>query len=194
MKKLKIVLLALLLILVGCSSKDEKVESSFSKTSQDIWGEIIINDTDKITVPTTLKELGDDYSYVGYPVSVEGYKLITTSIQKEGHQRILVSVVEDDEEEIDEDSTIGRFAFYSNQGSSVSVCGIKIGDERDKIYSALGEPDKVIEKKANEGEILYYYGGRYTDRQYILFNITDKKVKTLEVSYLPDEYLKEEGK
>lgn len=188
MKKTIIIFLMALFIMVGCTSKQKEV--TFSKTSQDIWGEIIINDTDKITIPTTLKQLGKDYSF--NDVKVKGDGFVGTSLEKEGYRRIQVSVEEKEPDDINENSIINRIAIYSSIGTTASICGVKIGDSEEKMISVFGKPDEEKMPKGSSAKYIYYYGENDKKKQRLSFDITNKKVTLMEVRYLPEEYLNKE--
>ena len=185
MKKIILVLLMALLIITGCTSKEKEV--TFSKTSQDIWGEIIINDTDKITIPTTLKQLGKAYSY--NDVIVQGDGFVGIGLKKGGYRDIEITVEEKEKENVDENSIISQLMIFNSIGPTASICGIKLGDNEEKMISVFGKPDEEKMSKGSSAKYVYYYAGTNKDKQFISFDITDKKVTLMEVRYLPEEYL-----
>lgn len=188
MKKTILIFLMAIFIMIGCTSKEKEV--TFSKTSQDIWGEIIINDTDKITIPTTLKQLGKDYSFNDVKVKGDGY--VGTGLKKEGYRDIQVIVNEKETTDVDENSLISVFALSSSLENSASIVGIKIGDSKDYINKKYGKASYVLASKTDAKKEHWYYYDQDKYWQFIRFGINNNKVEEMEVRYLPGEYLNKE--
>lgn len=191
-KKVVLVMLALQFVLagtVGCVNNNTQEDvSSTTEVSSDsnanpeqsqvsgfdfdrIVNNIIL-DGEKIYLPITLNELGDEYAIDDIWDMENGYD--TAVLLKNGKQLALVTQVHDKETDVRDKPFYGISSLKSGMGNTfISFDGINEGDNIKKVKELYGEPTefRMDSRPIVLGDVYEY---EYTDSDGVRFNTNEK--------------------
>ncbi|HNX63885.1 MAG TPA: hypothetical protein PKI60_01690 [Oscillospiraceae bacterium] len=155
-------------------------KSDYSWSIDELSKKIILNGK-KISLPCTLKDLGNGYSF-SKNMSEEKYfdEFAYLSVDLLYNDKICagVQLIPPQNSTEYDDATI--FTIFAYHDSDFSIENFKIGETKDNIIKKYGEPTT----KSPEGVINDYYF--YVRRRIALFYDDNNKIESIAFSYLPD--------
>ncbi|MGX8835648.1 hypothetical protein ACWG0P_15715 [Amedibacillus sp. YH-ame6] len=190
MKRIKILLVLLLLLgftpmTIGCSNsndlkQEEKEEIEKSRGVVDDFSKQLFLNGKQVKVPTTLTELGDEYSYGNtekYMNFQQDNGITYTQgelfYKEESYAR--VTLYNTNNENMNRNSVICEIRFKASNTGDYALQNLKKGASREEIENTLGKPN------VDDGVVLQYFNekddGERRKHNRIVIHLIDEKIE-----------------
>lgn len=183
--------------LIGCTKNVEDVtDTSKAEVTQkykieksrglidEISKEIYINGGQHINLPTTLNELGDDYTFGDrgpfIDAEQEGIQISAGRIKYKGEDYTQIFLCDDGNKTKNRESMICGLVLNSFLAKDTfSVNTIRLGTDKDKVLELMGEP-------VRQGEsFIEYSNDKYSKNNVVKFFFKDEKVRRIVIINYP---------
>ena len=194
------ILFSILLItinLIGCTKNVEEVaDASKAEVTQkykieksrglvdEVSKEIYINGGQHINLPTTLNELGDDYTFKDKGIFIEaeeeGVQFSYGRIKYKGEEYTQMFLCDAGNKTKNRESMICGLVLNSFLAKDTfSVNTIRLGTDKDKVLELIGEP-------VRQGEsFIEYSNDKYSKNNVVKFYLEDNKVWKISIFNYP---------
>ncbi|MGX8835644.1 hypothetical protein ACWG0P_15695 [Amedibacillus sp. YH-ame6] len=196
MKRMRVLLVLLLFfgMTIGCGN-NEKPKADITKNPQDSRGvvddfsdQLILNGK-KVKIPTTLNELGYDYTFGDEPSFIyfendEGTPCVLGNIFYKGEKYAQMLFLNTTAEEKNRDSILfGIFFDTITPQNSYSMGSLNNESTKEDIIKLLGEPD------TDGNNVLQYFNKKEKNREErILIRLSDeRKMEYFTISKYPEK-------
>lgn len=197
MKKVECLLVLLLLLgLTACSNKtkDNQIieeETVDSRGVVDDFSTQLTLNGKKIKVPTTLNQLGSEYTFDAAPfidfVNDDGIQCTLGTLNYNGEEYSEIVLFDTVNKDKSRDSVIYSFVLRRKAKDTYSLNSIKRGSSKEDVKKILGEPNK-------EDEIVLQYFNKKdpANDERVVFQVDDdNKLITLIIGKYPNYYIKD---
>lgn len=197
MKKVECLLVLLLLLGVTACSNETKDNQIIEEETVDSRGivddfstQLILNGK-KIKVPTTLNQLGSEYTFDAAPfidfVNDDGIQCTLGTLNYNGEEYSQIVLFDTVNKDKSRDSVIYSFVLRRKAKDTYSLNSIKRGSSKEDVKKILGEPNK-------EDEIVLQYFNKKdpANDERVVFQVDDdNKLITLIIGKYPNYYIKD---
>ena len=157
-------------------SSTEEIEYN-GTFNEDIFNQICQNikvDGRTISIPCTLADLGEDYSYnMDNPVIDEKHGMSFYGLLYKDEEIGTVTLKYNSNDSNVDDDCIKGLSFYSRENNGVYIAGITTNDTEESVTAALGQPTKTNDKDNDQKKVMYY---KIADDKYAQFQTDNGKI------------------